>query len=228
MPLACYRAAMLIAEKITKEFATPTGKLTVLKGLDLEIRRGSSVSLMGDSGCGKSTLLHLLTGLDYLSSGTLSLDGEALHKASEQRWSEIRQSKVGLVFQHFNLIPSLTVAQNIRFHAALSGNGADASAITEHLGLKTLVDRRPEELSGGQQQRVAIARTLVAKPDYIFADEPTGNLDEASSARVLGMMLDIVADSDAALFMVTHSKALAAELDRQLVLRDGVCSPADI
>ena len=215
---------------VFKSYPGTTEPVSVLKGVSLDLRAGDSVALMGDSGCGKSTLLHVLTGLDKADKGQLILDDVAIENADEAQWSELRRYKIGLIFQHFNLIPSMSVGDNIRFHASLADrfDKSFAKEIASHLGIAGLLDRRPEELSGGQQQRVAIARTLVLKPDFIFADEPTGNLDEKSSGVVLDLALDIVKSTDAAFFMVTHSRDLAQRLKTHLVLRNGQCTPLDM
>ncbi len=220
---------MYLVRDLHKSYPGTNGEIPVLKGVALDIAPGSSTALMGDSGCGKSTLLHVLTGLDQANNGSLELDGEQLTYATEAQWSALRRTKIGLVFQHFNLIPSMTVDDNIRFHAQLAGryNKKRAKEIAGHLGIGDFGHRRPEELSGGQQQRVAIARTLALEPNYIFADEPTGNLDEGTSTAVLDLALDIVRSSGAAFFMVTHSRELATRLERVLVMRGGQCADAN-
>jgi len=207
-----------------KSYATPQGRLQILKGVDLSLSPGETLALMGESGSGKSTLLNLAAGLDAPDGGEIRLCGEPLAALSEAERAKLRRETVGLVFQRFNLITSLTVAQNLSFQARLCGrfDAAWQRELTARLGLAGLEGRYPEALSGGQQQRVAIGRALAARPRLILADEPTGNLDEDSGDEALSLMLDLVAASGAALLMVTHSARLAARLGRQAQLAHGV------
>lgn len=214
---------MLQAEGIRKSYATSEGALEVLRGVSLGLARGESVALTGESGSGKSTLLHILGCLDTPDAGTVLLDGTPLHDLDEAGRAAVRRDRIGIVFQHLNLIPSLTVGQNLAFQARLAGRldtGWQAE-LTERLGLEGLSDRYPEELSGGQQQRVAIGRAIAVRPDIVLADEPTGNLDEATADAVLALLIDLATGHGAGLLMVTHSERLAARLDRQLHLEQG-------
>jgi len=214
---------LLTLTGVTKTYATGEGPLTVLDGIDLALQAGTSLALTGESGSGKSTLLHLAAGLDVADAGRVDLAGVNLTTASDSGRAALRRGKVGLVFQQFNLIPSLDVAANLAFQARLAGSHDPAwtAHLAQVLGLSALLGRYPEQLSGGQQQRVAIGRTLAAHPQLVLADEPTGNLDEATGDAVLDLMLRLVAETGAALLMVTHSPRLANRLDRRVTLSAG-------
>ena len=214
---------LLTLTGVTKTYATGEGPLTVLDGIDLALQAGTSLALTGESGSGKSTLLHLAAGLDLADAGRVELAGVNLTTAGDAERAALRRGTVGLVFQQFNLIPSLDVAANLAFQARLAGrhDAAWTAQLAQVLGLSALLGRYPEQLSGGQQQRVAIGRTLAARPQLVLADEPTGNLDEATGDAVLDLMLRLVADTGAALLMVTHSSRLANRLDRRVTLSAG-------
>jgi len=203
------------------------GPVAVLKGVSLTLDHGQSLALTGESGSGKSTLMHLVGALDAPDQGSIQLDGVEITGLDDAARAAVRRNQIGLVFQQFNLIPSLNVAQNIAFQARLSGRHDPArdKMLAQRLGLSDLLGRYPEELSGGQQQRVAIARALAHAPALILADEPTGNLDEATGDAVLDLLLELVADTGATLMMVTHSTRLAARLDRRLHLSRGQLAP---
>ncbi len=215
--------ALLEVKHVKKAYPTGEGRLHVLHDVDLELEDGVSLALSGESGSGKSTLLHLVAGLDRPDSGEIRLDGRSIIGLSDRDLAALRRSMVALVFQQFNLIPSLDVASNLAFQARIAGR-ADSSWLTtlaSRLGLTACLDRYPEQLSGGQQQRLAIGRALAARPKLLLADEPTGNLDEATGDAVLDLMLSLVSTTGAALLMVTHSTRLAARLDRHLRLHAG-------
>jgi len=214
---------ILTIDAVRKSYPSTEGPIEILKGINLSVAARESVALTGESGSGKSTLLHLAGGLDRADSGSVVMDGDDLSQFSEDQRARYRRTKVGLVFQQFNLIPSLTVAANISFHAKLAKRHDSAWEwkLIEALGLKQYIARYPEQLSGGQQQRVAIGRTLAAKPRLILADEPTGNLDEQTGDAVLDLMLDLARSAGSALLLVTHSTRLAARLDRTVLLRGG-------
>jgi putative ABC transport system ATP-binding protein len=199
------------------------GTVTVLDGVSLTLDRGQTLALTGESGSGKSTLMHLAAGLDTPDTGSIRIDGAEVATLDDAGRAALRREAIGLVFQQFNLVPSLTVAQNIAFQARLAGrHDLDRDAdLAQRLGLADLGARYPEQLSGGQQQRVAIARALAHRPALILADEPTGNLDEATGDAVLDLLLSLVDETGAALLMVTHSERLAARLDRRLHLSRG-------
>jgi putative ABC transport system ATP-binding protein len=215
---------MLRVSRLRKSYPTPQGLLSVLRGVDLTLEAGSSLALMGESGSGKSTLLHLIAALDAPDSGEIYLDGVAISGRSDAERAALRRESLGIVFQQFNLIPSLTVADNLAFQARIADrfDAAWQQELTRRLGLAQVIDRYPEQLSGGQQQRVAIGRTLAGRPRLLLADEPTGNLDEATGDAVLRLALELVAEAGCAFLMVTHSARLAARLDRQLTLTAGV------
>jgi putative ABC transport system ATP-binding protein len=216
-------AIMLTVRNLAKSYRTSEGQLEVLRGVDLTLAAGESVALTGESGSGKSTLLHLIAGLDKADSGEIFLDGQLVSDFSDSERAAMRRDRLGLVFQQFNLIPSLQVGDNLAFQARIS-NRFDAvwqDELIGRLGLSALLDRYPEQLSGGQQQRVAIGRALAIKPLLLLADEPTGNLDEATADDVLALARDLVARTGCGFLMVTHSERLAATLDRQVHLHAG-------
>ncbi|MBA3908945.1 MAG: ABC transporter ATP-binding protein [Rhodobacter sp.] len=219
---------MLHVHEVCKSYPTAEGTVAVLSGVSLDLAPGTSLALTGESGSGKSTLLHLVAGLDAVDSGRIAVAGTRLEGLDDAGRARLRRDRIGLVFQQFNLIPSLDVGANLAFQARLAGrHDRDWSRqLAEALGLTPVLGRYPEQLSGGQQQRVAIGRALAARPALILADEPTGNLDEASGDAVMGLMLGLVAELGASLLMVTHSERLAARLDRRLHLRAGRVSEA--
>ena len=214
---------MLIVKDVHKTFPTPQGPLQVLRGASLNLHAGETLSLMGDSGSGKSTLLHLVAGLDAVDGGTITLDETEITSLNDAARAGLRRQRIGVVFQQFNLIASLTVGANLAFQARLVDRFDKEwqSELTERLGLSGLDDRYPEQLSGGQQQRVAIGRALAAKPELLLADEPTGNLDAETGEDVMRLTLDLVEKSDCALLMVTHSARIASMLGRQAKLDRG-------
>jgi putative ABC transport system ATP-binding protein len=214
---------LLQIDGLTKAY----GPVAVLRGVSLTLAHGQSLALTGESGSGKSTLMHLVGALDTPDDGAIMLDGVEITGMDDAARAALRRDKIGLVFQQFNLIPSLSVAQNIAFQARLARRHDTArdAMLAQRLGLSDLMSRYPEELSGGQQQRVAIARALAHAPALILADEPTGNLDEATGDAVLDLLLELVTSTCAALMMVTHSTRLAARLDRRLHLSRGQLAP---
>ncbi|MEM6340222.1 MAG: ABC transporter ATP-binding protein [Pseudomonadota bacterium] len=214
---------VLIARDLTKSYTTAEGTLPVLQGVSLEVQPGESVALTGESGSGKSTLLHCLGCLDAADDGIIELEGAALSGLDEEQRADMRRDRVSIIFQQLNLIPSLNVEKNLAFQARLNGRHDPEwqAKLTRRLGLSDLLNRYPEELSGGQQQRVAIGRAIAHRPALVLADEPTGNLDEATARQVLDLLLELVTETQAALLMVTHSPMIAARLDRVLHLRLG-------
>ncbi|MDK3018318.1 ABC transporter ATP-binding protein [Pseudodonghicola flavimaris] len=212
---------LLEIDDVTKTYAGASRP--VLRGVSLTLAAGQTLALTGESGSGKSTLLHLAGALDRFDGGEIHLSGQPLSGLDDAGRAALRRSHVALVFQQFNLIPSLSVAQNLAFHARLAGRPDRdwIARLTERLGLAELTLRYPEQLSGGQQQRVAIGRALAARPALLLADEPTGNLDETASTAVMDLMLELVRESGTALFLVTHSQAIARRLDRHLHLAGG-------
>ncbi|MGE6323424.1 ABC transporter ATP-binding protein [Pseudomonas oryzihabitans] len=214
---------MLTITDLHKSYPTPQGPLPVLRGVDLSLSRGASLALMGESGSGKSTLLHLVAGLDRPDRGHIQAAGQALDSLNERALATWRREGIGLIFQQFNLIASLTVADNLAFQARLAGRHDPRwqAELAERLGLSALLERYPEQLSGGQQQRVALGRALASRPPLLLADEPTGNLDEASGDQALSLLLELVAETGSSLLMVTHSARIARHLDRTLHLERG-------
>jgi putative ABC transport system ATP-binding protein len=217
-------AHLLRVAGLKKSFTTPQGRLAILKGVDLALDVGSSLALMGESGSGKSTLLHLIAGLDDADEGEIFLDGSAVTRLPDFGRAALRRQTLAVVFQQFNLIPSLTIRANVAFQARLAGR-LDPNwqeELVGRLGLDALMERYPEQLSGGQQQRVAIARALAPRPRLLLADEPTGNLDEATADDFIKLTGEVVAATGCAFLMITHSKRLAARLERQVTLSSGV------
>jgi len=214
---------MLTITDLHKSYPTPQGPLPVLRGVDLSLARGASLALMGESGSGKSTLLHLVAGLDRPDQGHIQAAGQELSSLNEGALAAWRREGIGLIFQQFNLIASLTVADNLAFQARLAGRHDPRwqTELAERLGLAALLERYPEQLSGGQQQRVALGRALASRPPLLLADEPTGNLDEASGDQALALLLELVAETGSSLLMVTHSARIASHLDRTLQLERG-------
>jgi len=215
---------LLELKDITKSFSGVDGDVEVLRGVSLGLDAGETLALTGESGSGKSTILHISAGLEVPDGGSLHLQGVEINELSEAERANLRRSEVGIVFQQFNLIPSLTVEANIGFQASLAGRRDKTfeSELVEELGLADQLKKYPESLSGGQQQRVAIARALAVRPKLLLADEPTGNLDESTASAVLTAMLDLVGRTGAALMVVTHSAALAEKMDRRVRLKGGV------
>jgi putative ABC transport system ATP-binding protein len=217
------RKVVLTVSEVSKSYPSAEGRVAVLSGVSLALAAGESLALTGESGSGKSTLLHLIAGLDRVDAGEIAVGAVALAGLDDAGRAALRRDRIGLVFQQFNLIPSLTAGANLAFQARLAGrHDPDWCAhLAGAMGLSGLLNRYPDQLSGGQQQRVAIGRALAVRPPLILADEPTGNLDEATGEAVLGLMLELVAQSGAALLMVTHSDRLAGRLDRRLHLKAG-------
>ena len=211
---------MIQLQGITKSF----GSLQVLRGIDLNIDKGEIVSIVGPSGAGKTTLLQIMGTLDAPDSGTITIDGTLVSRMKEKELAVFRRSKVGFVYQNFNLVPTLTVKENILFPLSLAGSTPDPAffdEIVELLHLKERLNAYPGELSGGGQQRVAIARALIAKPAILLADEPTGNLDSRTGQNVLGLLKLSVETYRQTLVMITHNLELAQMADRVVRIEDG-------
>jgi len=218
------RQIVLSVRGLTKTYRSAGEPVAVLRGVNLDISAGERVALTGESGSGKSTLLHLIAGLDHADGGEIKLDGAAVGDLTDAGRAALRRDRLGLVFQQFNLIPSLNVEDNLAFQARIAGrhDAAWHAELVERLGLAGLLKRYPEQLSGGQQQRVAIGRALATKPLLVLADEPTGNLDEATADEVLALARDLVRRTGCGFLMVTHSTRLAATLDRHINLSAGL------
>ncbi|WP_375261516.1 ABC transporter ATP-binding protein [Palleronia sp.] len=215
---------LLSVRELHKSFASADGPVPVLRGVSFDLAAGRTLALTGESGSGKSTLLHVVGGLDTADRGTVRLGGTEVTALDDRGRAALRRSRVSVVFQQFNLIPSLDVRANLAFQARLSGrhDTAWSETLAERLGLTAQLSKYPEQLSGGQQQRVAIGRTLAARPELVLADEPTGNLDEETGRRVVELMLELVAETGAALLCATHSTALADRMEQHLSLSRGV------
>ncbi|MQQ07159.1 ATP-binding cassette domain-containing protein [Epibacterium sp. SM1979] len=210
-------------DNVHKSFVSQGQRRSILNGVSLSLAAGETMALTGESGSGKSTLLHLAAGLDQGDGGNISVCGQNITGLSETGLAELRKNKIAVVFQQFNLIPSLTAWQNIGFHARLAGRFDQewSDALCEVLGLDDLRNHTPDQLSGGQQQRVAIARAMAVRPALLLADEPTGSLDETSGHKVLDLLLNLVSQEQTALLLVTHSTAIAERLARRVHLSHG-------
>ncbi|MFH9269247.1 ABC transporter ATP-binding protein [Streptomyces sp. NPDC017546] len=209
---------------VRRQYGRGASAVHALAGVDLALPRGTFTAIMGPSGSGKSTFLQCAAGLDRPSAGSVRLGGTEITGMNENQLTELRRSRLGFVFQAFNLLPSLTVEQNVLLPLRLAGKRQDrrrADAVLARVGLADKARRRPGELSGGQQQRVAVARALVTAPDVVFADEPTGALDSGTAAEVLGLLRHAVDSAGATVVMVTHDPTAAAWADRVLFLADG-------
>jgi putative ABC transport system ATP-binding protein len=215
---------VLSIRNLTKSWRSAGEQVEVLRGVDLAVAASESVALTGESGSGKSTLLHLIAGLDQPDGGEIWLEDTLMSALPDAGRAALRRDRLGLVFQQFNLVPSLDVADNLAFQSRIAGRHDKAwqAELIERLGLGALLKRYPEQLSGGQQQRVAIGRALAIKPLVLLADEPTGNLDEATADDVLGLARDLVRRTGCGFLMVTHSERLAATLDRRVHLHAGL------
>ena len=214
----------VVLREVRKVYGRGDGSVVALDGVTVGLARGSFTALMGPSGSGKSTFLNVAAGLDRPTSGTVTLADTELAGLSERRLTILRRERIGFVFQAFNLLPSLTVAQNIGLPLRLGGQRPRRSTVREvaaRVGLEKRLRDRPSQLSGGQQQRVAIARALVTRPEVVFADEPTGALDIRTGRGVLALLRDIVDQDRRTVVMVTHDPVAAAYADRVIVLADG-------
>jgi putative ABC transport system ATP-binding protein len=214
----------LSASRLTRRYGDGDTAVDALRGVSLDLEQGRLTAIMGPSGSGKSTLMHILAGLDSPSEGTVTIDGVEITRLDDRKLTKLRRDKIGFVFQFFNLLPMLTAEENVVLPLRIAGRKPDAAWVDELLRTVGIADRRghrPSELSGGQQQRVAIARALVSRPKVLFADEPTGNLDSASSAEVLRLLRDSADRLDQTTLMVTHDARAAAMADRVLFIADG-------
>jgi putative ABC transport system ATP-binding protein len=216
--------AIVSIEQVSRRYGDGDTAVDALRGVSLEIERGKLTAVMGPSGSGKSTLMHILAGLDRPTAGRVVLDGVDVTRLSEKKMTLLRREKIGFVFQFFNLLPMLTAEENVLLPLSIAGRKPDEQWLEELLLTVGIADRRkhrPSELSGGQQQRVAIARALVSNPAVLFADEPTGNLDSATSKDVLRVLRNAVDDLGQTTVMVTHDAGAASMADRILFIADG-------
>ncbi|MFJ9674726.1 ABC transporter ATP-binding protein [Streptomyces sp. NPDC101221] len=215
------RAPAIALDRVARTYP---GGVRALDDVSLTVEHGTFLAVMGPSGSGKSTLMHCAAGLDSPTSGSVRIDGQEISGLNESRRTELRRERVGFVFQAYNLIPSLSVEDNITLPLRLAGRRPDRDwlrTLTERVGLADRLSHRPAELSGGQQQRAAVVRALAAKPAVVFADEPTGALDLRSAHQVLGLLRALVDDLGQTVVMVTHDPAAAARAHRALVMADG-------
>ncbi|WP_102399370.1 MULTISPECIES: ABC transporter ATP-binding protein [Haloimpatiens] len=215
---------ILKTEYLQKTYGFGEAAVKALKPTDIGIKEGEFTAIIGPSGSGKSTLLHLLAGLDKPSAGHVRIDGHDIHEMSEKELSRFRRRNIGFIFQFFNLIPILTIEENIKLPLLMDGKKIDEQYIHELIKTLGLEDRKkhlPGEISGGQQQRASIARALATKPKIIFADEPTGNLDTKNSQEVLELLTMSIKKYNQTLVMITHDPKIASLADRIITLRDG-------
>jgi putative ABC transport system ATP-binding protein len=215
---------IVTAQNLTKQVQAPEGTLTILDNVNLELQAGEAIAILGASGSGKSTLLGLLAGLDNPSCGQISLFDTLLNDLDEDGRAQLRAGKVGFVFQSFHLLPGLTALENVMLPMELAGDSqakSAAKALLEQVGLSQRVHHTPQQLSGGEQQRVAIARAFASNPLILFADEPTGNLDQTTGHRVIELLFSLKNEQGTALVLVTHDSALAEKCDRRYVLDGG-------
>jgi putative ABC transport system ATP-binding protein len=212
------------ASDLVKRYGTGPTAVVALDHVDVELRRGEFTAIMGPSGSGKSTLMHCLAGLDSVTSGSVALGDVELRGLSDKKMTALRRDRIGFVFQSFNLVPTLTALENITLPIAIAGRRPDQQwldTVIDTLGLRDRLGHRPAELSGGQQQRVAVGRALASRPEIVFGDEPTGNLDSRSSGEVLRILRDSVDRLGQTVVIVTHDAHAASFADRVLFLADG-------
>ncbi len=217
-------ATVVETTSVTRRYGEGDTAVDALRGVSLAIPRGRLTGVMGPSGSGKSTLMHILAGLDRPTSGTVTVDGTEITQLNDNGLTKLRRRHIGFVFQFFNLLPMLTAEENILLPLSLAGEKPDVAWLDELLERTGLAQRRthrPSELSGGQQQRVAVARALASRPTVLFADEPTGNLDSASSAEIISLVREAVDSYGQTTVMVTHDQGAAAIADRVVQIVDG-------
>ncbi len=215
---------LIVTQKLNKTYGKGDSAVVAVNDIDLSIKKGQFTAIVGTSGSGKSTLMHLLGGVDDPTSGKVFIEGEDIFKLKDEKRSILRRRKIGFILQEYNLIPILTVEENIVMPVLLDGNKVNKDEVDELLERLGLADRRnhlPSQLSGGQQQRVAIGRAIINRPSIILADEPTGNLDKRNSEEVINMMFEAVRDRNETLVIVTHEMDIAAMADRIIHLEDG-------
>ena len=221
--------SIINVENITKTVISNDNQLSILKGISFNIKQGESVAIMGTSGAGKSTLMSLLAGLDQPSSGVITLLGSKISEMDDEERAKIRSESIGFVFQNFLLIPSLNALQNVTLPMVIRGNEDErsneqkAKVLLKEVGLAGRETHLPTQLSGGEQQRVALARAFVTQPKILFADEPTGNLDQKTAQHVIELLFEMNKEQGTTLVLVTHDQELAKRCERTLIINDGQC-----
>jgi ABC-type lipoprotein export system ATPase subunit len=219
--------AILVVDSVEKIYDGGLRPVAALKGVSFEAAAGDFIALMGPSGCGKSTLLHLVGGMDFPSRGFVLLDGVALNELGEEALARVRRTKIGFVFQFFNLLPTLTVAENVALPLLLEGASEDKSrdrvnALLDRVGLAARATHFPAQLSGGEMQRAAIIRAIIAEPKLVLADEPTGNLDTENGTQVIRLLADLNRELGVTVLLATHSDEAAGYASRTIRMRDGL------
>ena len=216
---------MIETENLTVTLPSRAGDVNILRGIDLSIAAGETVGLIGPSGSGKTTLLMVLAGLEPPTGGSVAVAGSDYVTMSEDDLARFRRTHIGIVFQSFHLVPTMTALENTALPLELAGEKdcrARAAAILDEVGLADRYDHYPAQMSGGEQQRVALARAMVADPPVLFADEPTGNLDQATGENIMQLILNLAKNRQSTLLLITHDRALAEKCDRTLTMRDGL------
>ena len=218
------KQALIIAENVRRGYSIAKKRIEVLKGVNLSIEKGEKVFLCGPSGAGKTTLMYTLAGLEKPDEGKVIIDGKDLYAMPKKHQSILRNSRMAYIFQNYYLLPEFTAVENVLIPALIGGRQNKEAALNalERVGLSHRSDHLPAELSGGEQQRVAIARALVNKPEIIFADEPTGNLDSKNGEEVMRLLLELSDEDDSTLVVVTHDQSLSRFGDRTLIVKDGL------
>ncbi|MFC5050317.1 ABC transporter ATP-binding protein [Rubritalea spongiae] len=215
--------SLIQATNLHRGYSVGKKRIEVLHGIDLSIEKGEKIFLCGPSGAGKTTLMYTLAGLEKPEQGTVHIDGQDLYQLSKKQQAKLRNARMSYIFQNYYLMPELTALENVLVPAMIGGkaNKAAAQNALDRVGLSHRYDHLPTELSGGEQQRVAIARALVNKPEIIFADEPTGNLDSQNGEQVMQLLLELTSEDHTTLVVVTHDLTLAKHSDRTLIVKDG-------
>ncbi len=215
---------MLVVDSLTKKVTTPNGELVILNEINMQVKNGQTVAITGASGSGKSTLLAIIAGLDSATSGQVEIDNQRVDQLNEEQRAKLRQDKIGFIFQSFHLIPALTALDNVMLPLELKGRSnarEQAIHLLDRVGLSERYTHRPQQLSGGEQQRVAIARAFAGKPEILFADEPTGNLDQDSGDNIINLLFELNRELGTTLILVTHDQNLASACQRRFKLDHG-------
>jgi ABC-type lipoprotein export system ATPase subunit len=215
--------SLITATDLHRGYSVGKKRIEVLRGIDISIEKGEKIFLCGPSGAGKTTLMYTLAGLERPEQGVVHIDGTDLYKLSKRQQAKLRNARMSYIFQNYYLMPELTALENVMIPAMIGGKGDESAAklALDRVGLRHRYDHLPAELSGGEQQRVAIARALVNKPEIIFADEPTGNLDSKNGEQVMQLLLELTSEDHTTLVVVTHDLGLAKFGDRTLIVKDG-------